>query len=456
MKQVNGDRALSEQEWPCNSNNGGYFYIVDSKSRHALKTFQYKGEDRSLLYRFILSPLASFVVNHLTPSTLAPNTITFVGLILMLASYCFAWYYVPTLQEQQWVGGNDNEDVFVEIVPRWIFLYSCVAILMYQTLDNMDGKQARKTRSSSPLGLLFDHGCDAVNSLFGSVNWMIAMGLNPFCNSYDLLMCGVTLFGPYALFYVGTWEEYYTGALILPFCNGPNEGLLGAALMNVASYMYGPAYWQTYSWWNSCAEFYTSVVGSSNMLESIRLRNADVLLLASSLGFIQEIGSKVVSVTYSYGITTLLTLVPFVTLVGCYVVVSVVRWDPSDCESNILWLKMPRTSLHLCAGLFVEMVTDLMLRHITNQSFPFFRWILLPLFVISFWMICDKSSESIDWACSLLLIYTSIVCTVLGMKTFFIIHEICSILNIWCFDIVTPKNKNERMAASTLIHPKIE
>jgi len=26
----------------------------------------------------------------------------------------------------------------------------------------MDGKQARKTGNSSPLGMLFDHGCDAL------------------------------------------------------------------------------------------------------------------------------------------------------------------------------------------------------------------------------------------------------------------------------------------------------
>ena len=30
-------------------------------------------------------------------------------------------------------------------------------------MDNMDGKQARKTKTSSPLGMIFDHGLDAVN-----------------------------------------------------------------------------------------------------------------------------------------------------------------------------------------------------------------------------------------------------------------------------------------------------
>ena len=31
-------------------------------------------------------------------------------------------------------------------------------------LDNADGKQARKTGSSSVLGMLFDHGCDMITT----------------------------------------------------------------------------------------------------------------------------------------------------------------------------------------------------------------------------------------------------------------------------------------------------
>ena len=33
-------------------------------------------------------------------------------------------------------------------------------------LDNMDGKQARRTQTSSPLGMLFDHGCDSFSLTF--------------------------------------------------------------------------------------------------------------------------------------------------------------------------------------------------------------------------------------------------------------------------------------------------
>ena len=36
---------------------------------------------------------------------------------------------------------------------------------LYLILDNLDGKQARKTKNSSPFGLLMDHGCDIFTTI---------------------------------------------------------------------------------------------------------------------------------------------------------------------------------------------------------------------------------------------------------------------------------------------------
>ena len=41
-------------------------------------------------------------------------------------------------------------------------LLTALSVFAYVNLDCMDGKQARRTGSSSPLGQLFDHGCDAL------------------------------------------------------------------------------------------------------------------------------------------------------------------------------------------------------------------------------------------------------------------------------------------------------
>lgn len=161
-----------EHDRTLKSNRTSYYYLTPNAVSR-LPDYRYQGEDLSLLYKYVLSPLASWCVDNLTPRWVAPNAITTCGLCWMIAAYSIVWYHCPDLYEA-------NTDVFSEgTVPRWIFLFNCSAMLIYQTLDNMDGKQARRTGTGSALGLLFDHGCDAVNSIFGSGNWIVAMALAP-------------------------------------------------------------------------------------------------------------------------------------------------------------------------------------------------------------------------------------------------------------------------------------
>ena len=47
--------------------------------------------------------------------------------------------------------------------PGWAYFTAALGLFLYQSLDAIDGKQARRTNSASPLGELFDHGCDAVS-----------------------------------------------------------------------------------------------------------------------------------------------------------------------------------------------------------------------------------------------------------------------------------------------------
>ena len=53
---------------------------------------------------------------------------------------------------------------FLAQLPGWAFLLAGVGLFIYQSLDAIDGKQARRTGSATPLGELFDHGCDSVSS----------------------------------------------------------------------------------------------------------------------------------------------------------------------------------------------------------------------------------------------------------------------------------------------------
>lgn len=112
---------------------GGYFYL-SSRARTQLPNYVYNSKDKSITSKYILSPFSTALVENFTPIWLAPNAITLMGLSLMLLSYSFMWYYCPNLNE-----GLTQDDQ----VPRWIFLFNFFAMLAYQTLDAMDGKQVR-------------------------------------------------------------------------------------------------------------------------------------------------------------------------------------------------------------------------------------------------------------------------------------------------------------------------
>lgn len=94
----------------------------------------------------ILAPFWTKTV-EMFPMTMAPNTITFLGVLFVAGFYSFELYYDITMTQQ---------------VPRWCYFLTGIGIFLFQTLDAIDGKQARRTGSSSPLGQLFDHGCDAI------------------------------------------------------------------------------------------------------------------------------------------------------------------------------------------------------------------------------------------------------------------------------------------------------
>lgn len=63
--------------------------------------------------------------------------------------------------ESDWEQGAEICEALFQ-APSWAYLQAALGLFVYQTLDATDGKQARRTGSSSPLGELFDHGCDSM------------------------------------------------------------------------------------------------------------------------------------------------------------------------------------------------------------------------------------------------------------------------------------------------------
>jgi len=94
-------------------------------------------------------------------------------------------------------------------VPRFVFFMCAIGLFLYQTLDAIDGKQARRTNTSSPMGELFDHGCDAVSTLFLSTSIACSISLG----SYPRFLFFFFI-NNVAIFYLAHWQTYCFGKLM--------------------------------------------------------------------------------------------------------------------------------------------------------------------------------------------------------------------------------------------------
>jgi len=54
-------------------------------------------------------------------------------------------------------------------IPNVMYVLFAFFVFLGQTFDAIDGKHARKTNKSSPLGQLMDHGCDAFSNSFVAI-----------------------------------------------------------------------------------------------------------------------------------------------------------------------------------------------------------------------------------------------------------------------------------------------
>ena len=55
--------------------------LLTTAEKQSVKRFAYQGGDSSLLYKLVLSPLAEVCVELFTPTWMAPNAITLIGLL---------------------------------------------------------------------------------------------------------------------------------------------------------------------------------------------------------------------------------------------------------------------------------------------------------------------------------------------------------------------------------------
>lgn len=139
-------------------------------------------------------------------------------------------------------------------MPSWALILCSFGLFAYQSLDAIDGKQARRTNSSTPLGELFDHGCDAISTVFVA----IALGTSLKYGQTPWLMFFMCFMGMSA-FYIAHWQTYVTGTLTFGKID-VTEAQLTVYSIYFLTACFGDALWSLTVSTNFCLRIYFSFV----------------------------------------------------------------------------------------------------------------------------------------------------------------------------------------------------
>ncbi|KAI1170912.1 CDP-alcohol phosphatidyltransferase [Nemania sp. FL0916] len=318
-----------------------------------LRSYKYSAVDRSPVSNYILRPYWNAFV-ELLPLWLAPNMVTLLGFCFILANVGLLVLVMPDL-----VGPG----------PSWLYLSFAFGLFMYQTMDNVDGKQARRTGTSSGLGELFDHGIDSLNCTLASLLETAAMALGTSKSGVFTALC------PCLAMFFSTWETYHTHTLYLGYFNGPTEGILIACSVMALSGIYGPGIW---------TERIVDLVGEKNLFGYDHLvgdhsvRDIWILIIVVSLVF-GHMPFCVLNVVKARRQNNLPVLPVFL------------EWIPMAVYTLSIgaWLYSPYSTLmrenHLVlfcltmSFVFGRMTTKMILAHLTRQPFPYWTVMLIPL-----------------------------------------------------------------------------
>ncbi|CAO2828346.1 unnamed protein product [Amaranthus hypochondriacus] len=381
---------------------------IGSHGIAALHRYKYSGVDHSYVAKYVLQPFWTRFV-HFFPLWMPPNMITLTGFMFLMTSALLGYMYSPHLDSPP---------------PRWVHFMHGLLLFLYQTFDAVDGKQARRTNSSSPLGELFDHGCDALACAFEAM----AFG--------STAMCGRATFWFWVIaavpFYGATWEHYFTNTLILPVINGPTEGLMLIYCCHFFTTFVGAEWW--------AQQFGTSIPFLSwvPFFNGIPTYEA-VLYLMIAVGVIPTVifniqnVYSVVKLRKGSMLLALAMLYPFVVLM-----VGVLLWDylsPSDLLGNYPHLVVLGTGLA-----FGFLVGRMILSHLCDEpkglkTSMCMSLLYLPLAIAN--TLTARLNDGVPLVDELLVLVGYCVftaCLYLHFATS-VINEITTALGIYCFRI---------------------
>lgn len=374
----------------------------------ALHRYKYSGVDNSYVSKYFLNPFWNRFVK-IFPLWMPPNMITLTGFMFLMVSALLGYIYSPRLDSAP---------------PRWVHFMHGLLLFLYQTFDAVDGKQARRTNSSSPLGELFDHGCDALACALEA----LAFG--------STAMCGRATFWFWVIaaipFYGATWEHFFTNTLILPVVNGPTEGLMLIYFCHFFTTFVGAEWW--------AQQFGKSIPFLSwvPFFSGIPTYQAVLYIMVAS-GVIPTVAFNVYNVYHVVKarkgsmLLALAMLCPFIVLLG-----GVLVWDylsPSDLIGNYPHLVVLGTGLA-----FGFLVGRMILSHLCDEPKGLKTNMCMSLLYLPFAIanaLTARLNDGVPLVDERLVLLGYCLFTVSLYLHFAtsVIHEITAALGIYCFRI---------------------
>nr|BAU37047.1 ethanolaminephosphotransferase [Chlamydomonas sphaeroides] len=379
--------------------------VLSQRALEGLRAYVYKPGGYTWLDD-LHTPMWNWVTAQL-PMWLAPNLITLSGLICTFVAYFLMWYFLPE---------------FTGEAPRWSYFFAGVSIVTYTNLDCIDGKQARRTGSSSPLGQLFDHGCDAI-----ALHVMLSLTQTAL-NEPSAVFTSIAAMSVYLPWIVSHWEEYHTG--ILMYGDGW-FGILEAnyvlAGITVVTGTFGPAIYeipvkQLLPWWPWDISVKHTFIIFAMLIALVqfygqmgRVFGRPWTMLPEAERGHKELGTGARLKHLAYGLT-------LVGLGTAYL-----------ADTNLQpW--QARVAALLYGLVYATVATQLIMDHMSKEPF---RPPLVPLAVLaaatanSFLQLADGRLVAFGGSAIMLVYY--------GIYVTSIVNQVCAFLGIHCLSITTKR-----------------
>jgi len=189
---------------------------LSKKDMEYMYAYKCRSEDHGVLNNYVLNHFYDFVVEKLLPSWIAPNVLTFLG-PLPLVIMATLNLSLPNEYTNPETGGT---------IYILLNVLSAFAVYWFLTMDNIDGKHARRIRCCSPLGDWLDHALDIVSYVSIATSFAALSNVGAH-HCWDFSIVALLSYS------LAIWEAQLCNHLILHPVEGCSEGMFLLGTMHL-------------------------------------------------------------------------------------------------------------------------------------------------------------------------------------------------------------------------------